>query len=80
MKYKIKPTLVDAIRNDGDDEFLERLEKFDEAILVGPGRVLVIRSSMGDVTVPINWWIIKVSDDRYWTCNDTVFYRTFERA
>ena len=79
MKYKIKPALVDAIRNDGDDEFLERLEKFDEAILVGPGRTLVIRSSLGDVCVPVGWWVIKISDNKYWTCADTVFYRMFEK-
>lgn len=79
MKFKLKPAVVDAIHNTGDDAFFEMLEKFDDSILVGPGRMLVIRSSFGDLTVPVGWWVIRMSCGGYWSCDHSSFLTMFEK-
>lgn len=80
MKYKHKPTIVDAVQYPNNDSypswFVEAIINTD--ILVIDGEDLEIETLEGTMKAHKGDYIIKGTHEELWVCNHDIFEATYE--
>ena len=79
-KFRKKPVVIEAIFNDGTDEFFEELEEFCPVAIVRANRVVSVPTLEGIVDGRVGWWIVKGVMGECWPVRDDVFQQTYERV
>lgn len=81
MKFRKKPVVIDAIQWHGDHISLIAISNLGGAVSEHPnGRDLIVHSLEGDVRCGPNDWVILGVEGEVYSCKDSVFQKTYERA
>jgi len=85
MKFKHKPTIVDAVqlgtanlsevRDFMKDDFLKHIVDFG-----GPDGTITLRNDLGESRIPVGGWIIRGVKGHYYYCSEDVFAESYEEV
>lgn len=74
-KFKKLPVVIEACKFDGNFAEIASFVGEDSS---RDGNDLLIHTTNGWVTVNFGEWIIKGVDEKFYSCPDDVFFRTYE--
>lgn len=81
MKFKKKPVVIDAIKNDNPFDSVRWAEQFDGDIHWKiEGSEITISTLEGEMTAKKGDWIIRGVKGEYYPCKPDIFEATYELA
>jgi hypothetical protein len=83
MKFRRKPTVIEAVRYDGDEHSLEAMRLLaghwiSTQYISGGGVMVYVTTPRGAVEVTVGDWLIKGTPSDFYPCPDELFEATYE--